>query len=67
MVEPPVQASTAGELNYKVTYGRSPENPEILKFEGICKDLSIADTPECSWVATCDQDLKIVVKFHNGD
>ena len=67
MAEPPVQASTAGELSYKVTYSRSPENPEILKFEGICKDLSIADTPECSWVATCDQDLKIVVKFHNGD
>jgi len=67
MAEPPVQASTAGELSYKVIYSRSSENPEILKFDGICKDLSMADTPECSWVATCDQDLKIVVKFHNGD
>ena len=67
MAEPPVQASTAGELSYKVTYSRSPENPEILKFEGICKDLSIAGTPECRWNASCDQDLKIVVKFHNGD
>lgn len=67
MAEPPVQASTAGELGYKVTYGRSSENPEILKFEGICADLSIMDKPECRWEATCDADCKIVVNFHNGD
>ena len=67
MAEPPVQASTAGELSYKVTYGRSSENPEILKFDGICKDLSIMDKPECRWEATCDADCKVVVNFHNGD
>lgn len=67
MAEPPVQASSAGELSYKVTYGRSPENPKILKFDGICKDLSIMDKPECRWEATCDADCKIVVNFHNGD
>ena len=67
MAEPPVQASTAGSLNYEVTYGQSPKNPEILEFEGICKDLSIMDKPECHWEATCDADCKIVVNFHNGD
>lgn len=67
MAEPPVQASTAGELSYKVTYGRSSENPEILKFDGICKDLSIMDKSECRWTATCDADCKVVVNFHNGD
>jgi hypothetical protein len=67
MAEPPVQASTAGELSYEVTYRRSPKNAEILEFEGICKDLSTVDSPECRWNASCDQDLKIVVKFHNGD
>ena len=67
MAEPPVQASTAGELSYKVTYGRSSENPEILEFSGICKDLSMMDKPECRWEATCDADCKIVVNFHNGD
>ena len=67
MAEPPVQASTAGELSYKVTYGRSSENPEILKFDGICRNLSMMDKPECRWEATCDADCKIVVNFHNGD
>ena len=67
MAEPAVQASTAGELSYEVTYSRSPENPEILKFDGICRDLSIMDKPECRWEATCDADCKIVVNFHNGD
>ena len=67
MAEPAVQASTAGELSYEVTYSRSPENPEILKFGGICRDLSIMDKPECRWEATCDADCKIVVNFHNGD
>ena len=67
MAEPPVQASTAGSLSYEVTYGQSPKNPEILKFDGICRDLSIMDKPECRWEATCDADCKIVVNFHNGD
>ena len=67
MAEPTVQASTAGELSYEVAYGRDAKNPEILVFDGICKDLSIMDKPECRWNATCDEDLKIVVKFHNGD
>ena len=67
MAEPPVQASTAGELSYKVTYGRSSENPESLKFDGICRNLSMMDKPECRWEATCDADCKIVVNFHNGD
>ena len=67
MAEPPVQASSAGELSYEVTYSRSTENPEILKFDGICRDLSIMDKPECRWEATCDADCKIVVNFHNGD
>ena len=67
MAESPVQASTAGELSYEVTYGRSPKSSETIEFEGICRDLSIMDKPECRWDATCDKDLKIVVKFHNGD
>ena len=67
MAEPPVQASTAGELSYEVTYGRSPKNDKIIEFKGICRDLSIMDKSECHWQATCDEDLKIVVKFHNGD
>ena len=67
MAEPAVQASTAGELSYKVTYKRSPKNAEILEFEGICQDLSISDKAECHWDATCDADCKIVVNFHNGD
>ena len=67
MAEPPVQASTAGDLSYKVTYGRSPEHPKILKFDGICKDLSIMDKPECRWEATWDADCIVVVYFHNGD
>ena len=67
MGEPPVQASTAGELSYEVTYGRSPKNTEIIEFNGICRDLSIMDKPECHWKATCDADCKIVVNFHNGD
>ena len=67
MAEPAVQASTAGELSYEVTYSRSPENPKILKFDGICRDLSIMDKPECRGEATCDADCKIVVNFHNGD
>ena len=67
MAEPPVQASSAGELSYEVTYSRSAENPEILKFDGICRNLSMMDKPECRWEATCDADCKIVVNFHNGD
>ncbi|WP_405341543.1 hypothetical protein [Fibrobacter sp.] len=67
MAESPVQASNVGELSYEVTYGRSAKNSEIVEFEGICRDLSIMDKPECRWSATCDEDLKIVVKFHNGD
>ena len=67
MGEPPVQASTAGELSYEVTYGRSPKSAEIIEFNGICRDLSIMDKPECHWKATCDADCKIVVNFHNGD
>ena len=67
MAEPPVQASSAGELSYEVTISRSTNNPETLEFRGICADLSIVDNPECRWSATCDASLKIVVKFDNGD
>ena len=67
MAEPPVQASSAGELSYEVTISRSANNPETLEFRGICADLSIVDNPECKWSATCDASLKIVVKFDNGD
>lgn len=67
MGEPAVQASAAGELNYEIIYGRTPENAETLYFRGFCRDLPLADNPECSWYATCDKDLKIVVKFDNGD
>lgn len=67
MGEAPVQASTVGELSYEVTYRRSPENAKIVEFEGICADLSIMERLECRWKATCDEDLNIVVKFHNGD
>lgn len=67
MGEAPVQASQAGELNYEVTVSRNAKKTEILDFSGICADLSMADTPECRWSATCDADLEIVVKFDNGD
>ena len=67
MGESPVQASTVGELNYEVSYKRDPQKPEILVFDGKCADLSTVDRPECRWTATCDDALKIVVKFDNGD
>ena len=66
MADPLVNASTEGELSYVVAYGRSPENPEILYFRGACADESIAEKPECRWSASCDKDLKTVVKFDNG-
>lgn len=67
MGEQPVQASSLGELEYRVIYGKSAENPEILDFEGVCEDEKLSNLPECKWSATCDHDLNIVVKFHNGD
>lgn len=67
MGEAPVQASQAGELGYEVTISRNANNPEILDFRGICTDLSMMDKSECRWSATCDANLKIVVKFDNGD
>ncbi|WP_297698167.1 hypothetical protein [uncultured Fibrobacter sp.] len=66
MADPLVNVSTEGELSYVVAYGRSPENPEILYFRGTCADESIAEKPECRWSASCDKDLKTVVKFDNG-
>lgn len=67
MGEAAVQASQVGELNYEVLISRNAKNPEILEFSGICADLSMKDLPECRWRASCDEDLKIVVKFDNGD
>ena len=67
MGESTVQSSTAGELSYEVLYGRVPENQETLYFRGFCRDLPTTNSPECKWDATCDKDLNIVVKFHNGD
>lgn len=67
MGEPAVQASSVPEISYEVEISRNAENPEILEFKGICADLSLSDRPECRWTASCDQDLKTVVKFHNGD
>jgi hypothetical protein len=67
MGEAPVQASQAGELGYEVIISRNANNPEILDFRGICSDLSMMDKSECRWSATCDANLKIVVKFDNGD
>ena len=66
MADPAVASSTAGELNYEVIYGRSSENPETIVFRGFCKDLPLSGYPECNWIATCDKDLKTVVKFDNG-
>lgn len=69
MGEAPVQASSAEELEYRVVYGQSPENPSTLVFSGKCENLANApgQAKECRWTATCDSDLGIVVKFHNGD
>lgn len=67
MGESAVQGSSIDEISYDVTISRNLENSEILEFEGICRDLTIMDKPECKWHASCDQDLKTVVKFHNGD
>ena len=66
MADPVVAASTAGELTYEVLYARSSENPEIIVFRGFCRDLPLEGYPECNWNATCDKDLKTVVKFDNG-
>ena len=66
MADPVVAASTAGELTYEVIYARSSENPEIIVFRGFCRDLPLDGYPECNWSATCDKDLKTVVKFDNG-
>lgn len=65
--EKPVQASTAGELSYDVVYGKSLRNAAILEFKGACDDPSLASMPECSWLATCDEQGNVVVKFNNGD
>lgn len=67
MGEPAVQESPVPEISYEVKISRNRENPEILEFEGICADLTLKERPECRWHASCDQDLKTVVKFHNGD
>ena len=66
MADPVVAASTAGELTYEVIYARSSENPEIIVFRGFCRDLPLDGYPECNWSASCDKDLKTVVKFDNG-
>ncbi|PWJ68972.1 hypothetical protein BGX12_10627 [Fibrobacter sp. UWR4] len=67
MGEPAVQASPVEELEYRVVYGKSAETAEILEFKGICEDESLQKNPECKWSATCDSQLNIVVKFHNGE
>lgn len=67
MGEEPVQASPVEDLAYNVAYGKSKEQPEALYFTGVCDDSSRKLAPECKWTALCDKDLKVVVKFHNGD
>lgn len=67
MVEAPVQASKVENLAYDVVFGRTAENAEILEFNGVCEDLSLANQPECRWYATCDEQGDVVVKFNNGD
>lgn len=67
MGEPAVQASPVEELEYRVLYGASTEYPEIIEFKGICEDDARLGYPECRWSATCDSQLNIVVKFHNGE
>ncbi|MCQ2104745.1 MAG: hypothetical protein MJZ26_03030 [Fibrobacter sp.] len=67
MGEEPVVKSKAGLLGYNVFYGANGENPEILEFKGFCDDSSLENSPECKWIATCDKDLNVVVKFNNGD
>lgn len=67
MGEPAVQASPVEELEYRVVYGKSEKNAETLYFEGICEDNALSGKPECKWSATCDSQLNIVVKFHNGE
>jgi len=67
MAEPAVQASPVGELEYRVVYGQSTEMAEILEFKGICEDDALQNNVECQWSATCDSQLNIVVKFHNGE
>lgn len=66
MGESLVQSSTVGELVYSVTYGHSEKFPKILEFKGFCEDSAIEKLLECSWVATCDEESKVVVKFNNG-
>lgn len=67
MGETVVQSSPIEEIAYTVSYGRKKESPSILYFTGACADSSRMASPECRWSATCDKDLDIVVKFHNGD
>lgn len=67
MGEPAVQASPEEELEYRVLYGASTEFPEILEFKGVCEDDALLNNAECHWSATCDSQLNIVVKFHNGE
>jgi len=67
MGEAPVQASSIAELSYKVIYGPSKDGAESLYFKGSCSDLGLGEVPECNWSASCDRDLNVVVKFHNGD
>lgn len=66
MAEPLVQSSTIGELNYNVIYKSNANGPSTLYFKGFCADSSIINLPECSWSATCNNELKTVVKFHNN-
>jgi len=67
MGEAPIQASPIPEISYKVIYGLSKDVAGTLDFTGACSDLSLSAAKECNWTASCDKDLNIVVKFHNGD
>lgn len=67
MGEAPVQASPVEEIAYSVSYGKSKDDDGSLYFTGACEDQARKMAPECKWSATCDKDLKVVVKFHNGD
>lgn len=67
MGEAPVQASPVEEIAYSVVYGKSKNVDGTLDFTGACDDQGRMNAPECRWTATCDKDLEVVVKFHNGD
>ncbi|MCQ2061757.1 MAG: hypothetical protein MJY99_00275 [Fibrobacter sp.] len=58
-----VVASKNDNLEYVVSFDIGGPG---LEFSGIQANLSMLDTPEYKWNATCDSTGNVVVKFHNG-